>query len=75
MKENHYTVVVKWSDDYKTDVVFLPEWKGLVAQPVTDGKTYKQAAKHGRQVLEMLVKGRKDDGKSLPEPQTYASED
>jgi predicted RNase H-like HicB family nuclease len=71
----HYTVVVKWSTEDKTYVVFLPEWEGLVGQPCTDGKTYKQAAKHGRQVLEMLVKGNKEEGKPLPAPQPYMGGD
>jgi antitoxin HicB len=69
--ENHYTVVVKWSNENGCYVVFLPEWEGLVLQPCTDGKSYEQAAKHGRQVLEMLIKGRREEGKPLPEPQTY----
>lgn len=70
-----YTMVLQWSDEDKCYVVLLPEWEGLVNQPCTDGKTYKQAAKHGRQVLEMLVDIYQRDGKPLPQPKTYVGLD
>jgi antitoxin HicB len=72
---NHYTVVIKWSDENGCFVVFLPEWKGLVLQPVTDGATYSEAAEHAHEVLEMPIEGQQEDGKPLPEPQTYEGVD
>jgi antitoxin HicB len=69
-----YSILVRWSDEDKCYVVFLPEWEGLVNQPCTDGKTHKQAAKHGRQVLEMMIDMYQRDGKPLPQANIYSSE-
>lgn len=67
-----YSLLIQWSNEDKCYVVAAPEWEGLVLMPFTDGKTYKQAAKHGQQVLEMLIAIRHRDGQSLPLPKTYA---
>jgi predicted RNase H-like HicB family nuclease len=53
----------------------LPEWEGLVGQPFTDGATYAEAAEHGQEVLEMLIESYQQEGKTLPEPQTYKGDD
>lgn len=71
----HYTVVVKWSDEDQTYVVFLPEWEGLLAMPCTDGKTYAEAAQHGEEVLEGMIEMFQEDGKPLPAPDPYISVD
>jgi antitoxin HicB len=70
-----YTVVIKWSDDDQTYVVFLPEWEGLLLMPCTSGKTYEEAARNGQEVLEMMIEGQQEEGKLLPQPQTYTSAD
>ncbi len=68
---NHYTVVIKWSNENGCYVVFLPEWEGLLLMPCTDGKTYAEAAEHAQEVLESMIEEYAEEGKPLPEPQTY----
>ncbi|HET8906107.1 MAG TPA: type II toxin-antitoxin system HicB family antitoxin [Ktedonobacterales bacterium] len=70
-----YSMTIQWSDEDGCYVVLLPEWEGLVLQPVTDGKTPRKAAKHGRQVLEMMIDIYQRDGKPLPPPKTYVGLD
>lgn len=69
-----YSLLLQWSNVDNTYVVFLPEWEGLVLQPVTDGATYEEAARNGEEVLEMLIEDRQGDGKPLPEPNTWKSQ-
>ena len=40
--------------------------------PATHGKTYDEAVKHGREVLQMLVKEAMEEGFPLPLPKVYA---
>lgn len=68
---NHYTVVIKWSNENGCYVVFLPEWEELLLMPCTDGKSYAEAARNAQEVLEMMIEGQLEVGKPLPEPQTY----
>lgn len=70
--KSKYTVVIQWSEEDQTYVVLLPEWAGLLAMPCTDGKTYRQAGKHARQVLESMIEEYQEDGKTLPQARTYA---
>ena len=64
-----FSMVIKWSDVDRVFVVHLPEF-GSGAK--THGGTYEEAAKNGREVLEMLVESYIADGQPLPEPQTYS---
>ncbi len=66
-----YSVLIRWSNEDKTYVVFLPEWQELLSMPCTDGKTYKKAARKGRQVLESMIVWWQEDGKDLPAMNTY----
>ena len=63
----HYRMLIEWSDENDCFIVLLPDWEGRTSQPVTDGKTYEEAARNGQEVLDLLV----DDEPNLPEPVTY----
>ena len=65
----HYSMVIQWSDEDQVFIVTLPEFHG--AQ--THGETYKQAAKNGQEVLELLIETYQEQGRPLPQPQTYHS--
>ncbi len=65
----HYSLVIQWSPEDQCFVVMLPEFTD-VYQPVTHGKTYQEAAKHGEEVLETLIEIYQADGKTLPQPVT-----
>jgi hypothetical protein len=40
----------------------------------THGKTYKEAARMGTELLELLIEGHTEDGKALPQPDLFQSE-
>ncbi len=60
-----YSMLIQWSDRDQKYLVILPEWRHKVQQFVTHGNTYEEAAKNGREVLEMLVENEQGE---LPEP-------
>jgi predicted RNase H-like HicB family nuclease/PHD/YefM family antitoxin component YafN of YafNO toxin-antitoxin module len=62
----HYSMIIQWSDADKVFVVTLPEFGGCQ----THGSTYEEAAKQGREVLEMLIEGCLAENRPLPEPAT-----
>jgi len=66
MKPCPYSMVIQWSDEDQVYVVTFPEFGGCR----THGKTYKKAAKNGRQVLELLIESATEDGHALPAPLT-----
>jgi len=59
----HYSMLIRWSDNDKAFIVTLPEFGGCK----THGSTYKEAAKNGREVLELLIESCLEDGDPLPE--------
>jgi len=64
-----FSMQIAWSEVDRIYVAHLPEF-GPGAK--THGSTYEEAAKNGREVLEMLVESYIADGQPLPKPQTYA---
>ena len=66
-----YSMVIQWSGEDKCYMVFLPDFADRVLQPYTDGATYKEAAKHGQEVIESYVEYWQDEGCPLPEPRTF----
>ena len=62
-----YSILIQWSEADQAYVASLPEW-GQYAR--THGETYEAALENAREVLEDLVYGYEQIGKSLPEPQT-----
>ena len=62
-----YSILIQWSEADQAYVASLPEW-GQYAH--THGDTYEEALENAREVLEDLVYGYEQIGKSLPEPQT-----
>lgn len=54
MDRAKYSMVIEWSEEDQCYVVSLPEFTQAM-QPVTDGQTYEEAAKHGQEALESLI--------------------
>lgn len=55
-------MVIEWSELDKCYLVHLPEWhvvNKFKQKYVTHGKTYKQAAKNGREVIELFIESAK----------------
>ena len=61
----HYSMIIQWSDEDQVFVVSLPEF-GPYSK--THGGTYEEAAKHGQEVLELLIETYHAEGWALPEP-------
>ena len=66
MNNLNYTITIQWSQEDNCFVVFLPEFKNEM-QPITHGKTYEEALKNAKEVLELIVEEYQEDGKPLPE--------
>lgn len=68
---HRYTVVIQWSDEDSAYVVSLPEF-GQLAH--THGRTYEEALENAQEVLDVLVEGYPESGRTLPEPQFFDRE-
>ncbi len=72
-----YSMKIEWSEEDNCYVVFLPEFTKAM-QPVSDGKTYMEAAQNGEDALESFAKrllcrivaSYLAEGWSLPQPKT-----
>jgi predicted RNase H-like HicB family nuclease len=63
-------MLIQWSDEDQVYIVTLPEFGG----PKTHGETYEEAAKNGREVLELLVESCLEHGEPLPASAKYHSQ-
>lgn len=68
----HYTMVIQWSEEDQVYLVILPEWADHLFGPVTHGKTYEEAVKNGQEALKLLVETHQAQGWPLPAPKVYA---
>ncbi|MGK7894879.1 MAG: type II toxin-antitoxin system HicB family antitoxin [Xenococcus sp. (in: cyanobacteria)] len=68
--QNRYTILIQWSDEDQCYIVSLPEWGEFCH---THGNTYEEALKNAQEVLELLIESAKEDGETLPQPQTWQS--
>ena len=62
-----YSILINWSDADRCFIVTLAEFGGCK----THGETYEEAAKNGREVLELLIETYKEEGWPLPQPAKY----
>ena len=60
---NRYSMIIRWSEEDQVFIVSLPEF-GPYAQ--THGNTYEEAARSGREVLELLVESFQAESNPLP---------
>jgi antitoxin HicB len=69
----HYSMVIEWSDEDQAFLVSFPAWAGYIAQPVTHGDTYEEAARKGQEVLENLMATARHEGEPLPTPKIHVA--
>ncbi|MBE9011975.1 type II toxin-antitoxin system HicB family antitoxin [Pseudanabaenaceae cyanobacterium LEGE 13415] len=69
--KSQYSMVIQWSEEDNLYLVHLPEFPSQ--HFVTHGETYEETARHGQEVLEILIEEYQESGKSLPEPQRVVS--
>jgi predicted RNase H-like HicB family nuclease len=67
-------MLIQWSEEDQAYLVALPEWEDHLFNwdAATHGATYEEAAKHGREVLELLVETAREEGKVLPAARMFA---
>ena len=68
-----YSMVIEWSPVDRGYVVTLPEWAGIYAMPIANGKTYEEAVMRGRNALENYIEFARQDNRPLPEPKVFAA--
>lgn len=66
MSKLHYSMYIRWSEEDQCYVVWLPEFGPFCH---THGATYEEAARNGREVLELLIR----QETNLPKPILYGS--
>lgn len=66
-----YAMHIAWSEKDQAYLVTLPEWmpRLINSVAVTHGATYEEAARHGQEVLELLIERARERGEPLPKPQ------
>ncbi|MEG5058660.1 type II toxin-antitoxin system HicB family antitoxin [Microcoleus sp. A2-C5] len=69
MIKYRYTILIQWSEEDNCFVASLPEWGHFCH---THGDTYEEALTNAQEVLELLIESSQEEGKALPEPQTFA---
>jgi predicted RNase H-like HicB family nuclease len=71
----HYSMLIQWSEEDQAYLVALPECEGRLFNwdAATHGATYEEAAKHGREVLELLVESAREEGEALPAARVFAT--
>jgi len=57
-------MVIEWSNEDSAFLVRLPEFHDVR----THGDTYREAVRHGEEVLELLIDSYREEGRALPEP-------
>jgi predicted RNase H-like HicB family nuclease len=60
-------MLIRWSNEDDAFVVSFPDLLGP-DHLCTHGSTYEETAKHGAEVLELLVETMKAEGRPLPKP-------
>ena len=70
-KQEHNSMLIKWSEEDQAYLVTLPEWAERVIMPATHGSTYSEAVQHGQEVLVLLMHNVIQDGEPLPPPKTH----
>jgi antitoxin HicB len=69
MDRAKYSMRIEWSEEDQCYVVSLPEFTRAM-QPVTDGRSYEEAARRGQDALASLIDFYEAEGWPLPQPQT-----
>jgi predicted RNase H-like HicB family nuclease len=67
---HEYSMLIQWSDEDQVFVVTLTEFG---PSNLTHGTTYEDAAKNGREVLDLRVETYEEKGWTLPPPAKFES--
>jgi predicted RNase H-like HicB family nuclease len=67
MQNDHYRMIVSWSDRDGLWLVEVPELPGAMA----DGTTPAEAVANAQIIIEQWIRVAKKDGRLVPQPQHY----
>lgn len=71
MSQHKYQMLIQWSDDHQCYVVILPDFPDL-SVPCTEGNSYEEAAKKGKELLDSLIEWVDEKIEPLPQPKTFS---
>ena len=72
-EQQHYSIVIEWSDEDQAYVEILPEWDGRFLMPVASGASYDEALARGVNALEHMIEVASTDGEQLPAPRVFTA--
>ena len=70
-ESSRYSMVIQWSDEDAKYIVSFPEWG---AHTHTHGASYEEAVRNGQEVLADLIALWLRQGRTLPQPATFATQ-
>lgn len=60
----HYSMVIRWSEEDNAYIVVVPELPGCI----THGETYEEALQQGKDAIESWIDANKYWGRPIPKP-------
>ena len=66
----HDSMLIQWYESDQAFLVTFPELSGPY-HPHAHGETYEEAARNGREVLELLLEYYRDENRPLAEPNLF----
>lgn len=69
-EQPRYSIVIEWSEEDQAYIVSLPEWGNLIH---THGDSYDEALHRGKELIEVLIATRQQQGESLPVPRVFTT--
>ena len=68
-QNEHYSMIIEWSEEDQAYVVTVPELPGCR----THGVTYEGASRQGRDAIDRWNEARRAGGRPIPPPRVFAS--
>lgn len=65
---SHYSIFIQWSEEDGSYIVSFPEFPTAH----THGISYEEAARNGREVLDLLIQTYAREGRPLPAPHSVS---
>lgn len=73
MSEQHYSMVVEWSEQDQAYIVSFPEWEEAGHIAHTHSESYAEAVSKGEEMLAFLIESTREEGETLPEPRIFVA--
>ena len=73
MNDQHYAMVIEWSEQDQAYIVSFPEWEQAGHIAHIHGETYAEAVGKGEEMLTFLIESTREEGEMLAEPRIFAA--